>query len=125
MSNFRLNTLFRFKDSLKEIIRSEIIYRYTCSSCNVTYYGKSFRHVSRTLQHMRICNLTRKSLNKVKQPAISHPKLQRNCAPTFGDFSILANDSNKFKLLLRDSLLIKRDIYFIQDDGIVSITTFD
>ena len=35
--------------------------------------------------------------------------LQCTCAINFDDFSILATDWNKFKLLLRESLLIKRD----------------
>ena len=39
-SKCRLNTLFHFKDSLEKKIRSGIIYRYRCSNCNVTYYGK-------------------------------------------------------------------------------------
>ena len=43
-SKCRLNTLFRFKDPLEKKIRSGIIYRYTCSNCKVTYYGKTFGH---------------------------------------------------------------------------------
>ena len=39
----------------------------------------------------------------------SQQKEQCNCTINFDDFSILATDSNKFKLLLRESLLIKRD----------------
>ena len=39
-SKYRFNTLFRFNDSLEEKIRSGIIYRYTCSNCKITYYGK-------------------------------------------------------------------------------------
>ena len=35
-SQFRLNTLFYFKDSLEKKIRSGKIYRYTCSNCKVT-----------------------------------------------------------------------------------------
>ena len=45
----------------------------------------------------------------VKQSAISDHLLQRNCAINFDDFDILATGCNKFKLLLRESLLIKRD----------------
>ena len=37
----RLNTLFRFKDSIEKRICSGIIYRYTSSNCKVTYYGKT------------------------------------------------------------------------------------
>ena len=38
---------------------------------------------------------------------ISDHLLQCNC--TFDDFGILSTDSNKLKLLLRESLLVKRD----------------
>ena len=40
----KLHTLFKFKDSLDKKIRSDLIYRNTCSNCNVTYYGKTYRH---------------------------------------------------------------------------------
>ena len=109
-SKCRLNTLFRFKYSLVKKNRSGIIYRYTCSNCKVTYYGKTFRHFyTRAAEHMGISNLTGKRLKNVKQSAISDHLLQCNCAINFDDFSILATDCNKFKLLLRESLLIKRD----------------
>ena len=109
-SKCRLNTLFRFKDSLEKKICSGIIYRYTCSNCKVTYYGKTFRHFyTRATEHMGISNLTRKHLKTIMQSAISDHLLQCNCTINFDDFDILAADSNKFKLLLRESLLIKRD----------------
>ena len=62
-SKGRLNTLFRFKDSLEKKIRSGIICRYTCSNCKVTYYGKTFCHFyTRAAEHMGISNLTGKRL---------------------------------------------------------------
>ena len=75
---------------------------------------------TRADEHMGIFNLTGKRLKKVKQYAISDHLLQCNCAINFDDFSILATDCNKFKLLLRETLLIKRDK---QDNKIVSIGT--
>ena len=37
--------------------------------------------------------------------------MRRQCEPplTFDDFDILASDSNKYKLLVNENLLIKRD----------------
>ena len=43
-STCRLCNLFRFKDSLEKKILPGIVYRYTCSNCKVTYYGKTYRH---------------------------------------------------------------------------------
>ena len=95
---------------MRKKILSGIIYRHTCSNCKVTYYGKTFCHFyTRAVVHMGISNLTGKHLKNVKQSAISDHLLQCNCTINFDDFSILATDSNKFKLLLRESLLIKRD----------------
>ena len=109
-SKCRLNTLFHFKDSLEKKIRSGIIYRYRCSNCNVTYYGKTFRHFyTKAVEHMGISNLTGKRLKNVKQSAISDHLLQCNCTINFDNFDILAAESNKFKLLLRESLLMKHD----------------
>ena len=109
-SKSRLNTLCRFKDPLEKKIRSGIIYCYTCSKCKVTYYGKTFRHFyTRVAKHMVISNVTGKRLKNVKQSAISDHLLQCNCTINFDDFSILSKDCNKFKLLLMESLLKKRD----------------
>ena len=112
-SKCRLNTLFRFKYSLVKKNRSGIIYRYTCSNCKVTYYEKTFRHFYTTAsEHMKISNLAGKPLTYVKQSAISDHLLRCNCAINFDDFSILATDRIKFKLLLRESLFIKCDKLF-------------
>ena len=37
----KLHTLFKFKDYLDKKNCSNLIYRYTCSNCNLTYYGKT------------------------------------------------------------------------------------
>ena len=85
-----------------------IVYRYTCSNCKVTYYGKTFRHFfTRASEHKGTSNLTRKRIKNAKESAISDHLLQCNSPISFDDFDILA--SNKFKLLIKESLLIKRD----------------
>ena len=58
---------------------------------------------------MGISNLTISRFKNVKPPAISDRLLQCNCTINSDDFDILAADSNKLKLLLRESLLLKRD----------------
>ena len=75
------------------------------SNCKVTHYGKT----SRAAEYMGISNLTQKHLKNVKQSVISDHLLQCNCAVDFYDFSMLATDSSKLKLLARESLLIKRE----------------
>ena len=106
----KLNSLFCYKDSLQKKIRSGIVYRYMCSNCKVTYYGKIYRHFfTRVAEHMDISNLTGKRLKCVKQSAVSDHLLECNCSIEFDHFDILASDASKFRLLIKESLLIKRD----------------
>ena len=105
----KLNTLFRFKDSLNKKIRT-FVFRYTCSNCNVTYYGKTYRHFfTRAAEHMCVSNLTGKRLKNIKDSTVSDNLLPCNCAIDFDHFDILATDVSKFNHLVKESLLIKRD----------------
>ena len=106
----KLNSLFRYKDSLQKKIRSDIVYRYICSNCKVTYYGKIYCHFfTRAAEHMSISHLTGKRLKCVKQSAVSDHLLECSCSIDFDHFDILASDPNKFRLLIKERLLIKRD----------------
>ena len=91
-------------------ILSGIIYQYTCSNCKVTYYRKMFQHFfTRASEHMETSSLMGKRINSTKESAISDHLLQCDSPITFDDFDILASDSNKCKLLIKESLLIKPD----------------
>ena len=58
---------------------------------------------------MGISNLTGKRLKSVKQSAVSDHLLECNCSTGFDHFDVLASDENKFRLLIKESLLIKPD----------------
>ena len=58
---------------------------------------------------MGILNLTSKRVKNVKESAVSDHLLQCNCAIDFDHFDVLASDTNSFRLLIKESLLIKRD----------------
>ena len=71
---------------------------------------KQKRHIfTRAAEHKGIFNLTGKRLKSVKQSAVSDHLLEYNCSIDFDHFDILAYDTNKFRLLIKESLLIKRD----------------
>ena len=58
---------------------------------------------------METSNLTGKRLKNAKELALSDNLLQCDSTITFDDFDILVSYSNKFKLLIKESLFIKRD----------------
>ena len=81
-SSRKLCTLFRFKDTLNKKTRSDLVYRYSCISCNATYYGKTYRHIfTRAAEHMGISNLTGKRVKNVKElaPIVLDSLLRKVC----------------------------------------------
>ena len=49
----RLSSKFTFKDKISKDIRSLLCYKFQCSSCNVSYYGKTMIHFKvRVSEHM-------------------------------------------------------------------------
>ena len=58
---------------------------------------------------MGISNLIIKRVKNVKESAVSDHLLQCTCAIDFDHFDILASDTNSFRLLIKESFLIKRD----------------
>ena len=79
----KLHTLLEIP--LDKNIRADLIYRYTCSNCNVTYYGKTYRHFfNRAAEHMGISNfLTEKRVKNMKESSVSDHRLQCDCVISF------------------------------------------
>ena len=77
-----------------------------CSNCKVIYYGKTYRHFTRAAERVGISYLTWKRLKCVKRSAVSGHLLECNCSTDSDHFDILASDANKFRLLIKESVLI-------------------
>ena len=58
---------------------------------------------------MGISDLTGKRLKCVKESAVSDHLLGCNCSIDFDQFDVGATDANRFRLLIKESLLIKCD----------------
>ena len=61
------------------------------------------------LQRYELSNLTGKLTKNIKQSAVSDHILECNCSIGLDHFGILAPDRNNFRLLIKESLLIKHD----------------
>ena len=106
----KISNFFTFKDKIPLVLRSGIVYKFQCGSCNATYYGKTKRHFKvRMCEHLGISALTGKRVKGDDDSAIKENLLFCNHKPDFEDFSILATNNNDFKVTLMESLLINRD----------------
>ena len=86
------------------------MYKFKCSCCNATYYGESERHFFvRASEHLGMTPLIGKPLKNPKKSAIFDHILLKGHGASFEDITILLKENNKFKLHLKDSLLVKRD----------------
>ena len=109
-TNCKISNFFTFKDKIPSVVRSGIVYKFQCGSCNATYYGKTKRHFKvRMCEHLGISALTGKRVKGDDDSAIKEHLLFCNHTPYFEDFSILATNNNDFKVTLMESLLINRD----------------
>ena len=60
-------------------------------------------------QRVLLVIVSQKRVKNMKESAVSDYRLQCDCVISFDDFDILASDTNNFRLLIKESLLIKRD----------------
>ena len=106
----KISNFFTFKDKIPSVLRSGIVYKFQCRSCNATYYGKTKRHFKVGMcEHLGISALTGKRVKGDDDSAITEHLLFCNHTPDFEDFSILATNNNDFKVTLMESLLTNRN----------------
>ena len=97
-SQRKLLNVFRFKVRLPFDLVSGVVYKYTCGRCNSTYYGETDRHLKVSFGD-----------KPPKKSAIREHLLNCNNIRSFEEFTILANENNKFVLEIKESLLTKQE----------------
>ena len=107
-SPVRLSSLFKFKDRCSTLMCYSVIYKYTCSSCNATYYGKTTRNLKvRCLEDLGINRRGHKT-NSSCQSSIADSINKTAHNATMEDFKIIAKSDTAFDLLIYESLSFKR-----------------
>ena len=94
-----MSSKFTFKDKISKEMRSLLCYKFQCSSCNATYYGKTKRHFKvRVSEHMGVSARTGKNIKSTKSSAVRDHMLVCNNIVSFEDFSVFANGTNNFRI---------------------------
>ena len=106
----KLINFFTFKDKIPVFLCSAIAYKFKCGDCNPTYYSKTKRHFKvRMCENPEVSAFSGKRVKGDNNSAVKEHHLFCNYSSGFGDFSILASNSNGFNVTLMESLLINRD----------------
>ena len=110
----RLRNCFNFKDRIPETLRSYIVYRYKCKTCNELYIGKTDRHYYvRNCEHFGRTPIRGKVSKRKLQPSPirDHLLYTHHDSCMESDFNILddVKSTNDFHLKIKESLYIHRD----------------
>ena len=106
----RLSSVFNFKDKLPAYLVSGVIYKYTCSSCNATYVGKTKRHThQRFSEHAGVSPLSGKVLKGQNSTTVRDHMLVCDTLVTRENFKILGADSNNTHLFIKEALFTMRE----------------
>ena len=105
-----IGSLFKFKDSLPELMRSSTVYLYTCPKCNLgTYVGNSNRLLKvRISSHMGVSHRTGCSLSTKEFSAIRNHTHLCKTNIQYSHFKILSQSSSSRSLPFLESLYIKQ-----------------
>ena len=106
-----IGSLFQFKDTLPELMRSGVTYKFSCSKCNFgTYVGCTNRLLKvRIDSHRGVSHRTGIVLNKKEHSSIRSHCFKCKCSVQYDNFKILAQSPNRNTLLLLESLFIKKE----------------
>ena len=94
-STNHLSSLFRFKDVILKELRSHLVYKFSSSSCNAIYDGKTERHLNvRSGDHIGLSPLTGNRVACKLSAIPDHPLLHEHNNSSFNDFSIFCCGNN-------------------------------
>ena len=109
-TNNRLRNHSRFKDSVHETVRSNLIYKLSCGSCTVSYIGKTYIHFKvKVSEHQGVSPRTGKPVKSTLPTSVRDHMLLCDHKVVHEDLKFLGNKPNRYLLELKESLFIKRD----------------
>ena len=105
-----IGSLFHFKDTLPELMRSCVVYKFTCPKCNFgTYIGCTNRLLKvRIDSHRGVSHRTGATLNKKENSSIRTHSQSCKHNIKYKDFQIISQAQNRNSLPVLESLFIKQ-----------------
>ena len=98
-SSFKIKSMFSAKDSLPSHLKCNVVYKFSCASCNACYIGETTRHFSK-----RVDEHTKDKKSHIFKHLNSNP----DCKIAFSTncFSILDSAPTQYQLKIKEGLYI-------------------
>ena len=96
---YKIGSMFSTKDKIPSFLKSMVVYKFVCASCNACYVGETARHLpTRIKEHLK---------TDKKSHIYQHLSSNQNCFNCGTDDSILDYASTKNQLEIKEALFIK------------------
>ena len=105
--NTPIGSLFPFNDHAHSHVCSSFVYKFTCSNCQVTHYGKTSRHFNVGCREHLGINKKGSSVKGASSAIRDHIK-DTGHSSSLDNFCIIDRTNNELDLLIHESLLIPR-----------------
>ena len=104
-----IGSYFKFKDSIPDLVTSNVVYRFSCAQCPATYYGETSRHITtRIAEHRGLSARTGKPVTNPLNSSIRDHALETGHEISNSNFSIVFS-SNSQNLRVAESILINQN----------------
>jgi len=108
VNNFKIGSLFNFKDKLPEGLQSSVVYEFSCARCASMYVGSTYRTLNtRIAEH---AGRSYRTNNPIASPPSSNIRkhCQQDCDSPINknQFKILTTATTQFDLRILESLYI-------------------
>ena len=91
---FSVASFFKTKDRVSVLLRSNLVYKYSCGQCNATYYGETTRHLkTRIAEHKGLSSRTGLPLSNPSHSSIRDHALETGHDIINTNFNIIFQSS--------------------------------
>ena len=93
-NSFSVANFFKTKDRVSVLLRSNLVYKYSCGQCNATYYGETTRHLkTRIAEHKGLSSRTGLPLSNPSHSSIRDHALETGHDIINTNFNIIFQSS--------------------------------
>ena len=98
-SSFKIRNMLSVKDPVSVELRSNVVYRFTCASCNSCYVGETSRHLSTNIRELN-SDRTSHIFQHIQQSEECRNSWSAEC------FEVIDHATTKFQVKIKEALHI-------------------